>query len=101
MIDININEVRFLNTEIEMDLNKDISKKTKLKTDLKLTLRSPYRVTIRKGQDGYVVAKCSELHVVSQGKTEEDAIMDAIEFMESVLEEQGKNKAFSIRIKRN
>jgi len=78
----------------------DISEKPKLKTDLKLTIRKPYQVTIRKGQDGYIVAKCSELHVVSQGKTEEGAIMDAVEFMESVLEEQGKKKEFSIRLNR-
>jgi len=71
-----------------------------LKTDLKLTIRQPYQITIRKGQDGYIVAKCSELHVVSQGKTEAGAIMDAVEFMESVLEEQGKKKEFSIILNR-
>lgn len=78
----------------------DAFKKPKLRTDLKLTIRQPYQITIRKGQDGYIVAKCSELHVVSQGKTEAGAIMDAVEFMESVLEEQGKKKEFSITLNR-
>ena len=62
--------------------------------------RTTFELQIRKGTDGYVIAKCQELHVVSQGKTESDAVMDAVEFMESVLEESGKEKSFSLRLKR-
>ena len=64
------------------------------------SLRTTYQLDLRKGQDKNYVIRCGALHVVAQGKTVDKAILDAIGFMESVLEESGKAKEFSIRINR-
>ena len=44
---------------------------------------------IKKGQDGYYVALCPEVDVVSQGKTIEESLANLKEAVELYIEEMG------------
>ncbi len=46
-----------------------------------------YRIVLRKGQDGYYVSQCLEVPgAISQGRTKEEAIRNAKEALQLVLE---------------
>lgn len=46
-----------------------------------------YRIVLKKGQDGYYVAQCLEVPgAISQGRTKQEAIRNAKEVLELVLE---------------
>ncbi len=46
-----------------------------------------YRISLQKGQDGYYVAQCLEVPgAISQGRTKEEALRNAKEALELVLE---------------
>ncbi len=46
-----------------------------------------YRIVLKKGQDGYYVAQCLEVPgAISQGRTKEEALRNAKEALELVLE---------------
>ena len=62
--------------------------------------RDVHVVTIEDGEDGMLVAKCSEIDVVTQGKTDEELQHNVLESVELMREELGKDKDFSIEIKR-
>ena len=81
-----------------LDYNPPQKQETVYEKSTSTRLRDTYQLEVRKGQDKHYIVRCRELHVVAQGKTINDAVIDALNFMESVLEESGKNKAFSIRI---
>lgn len=64
-------------------------------------LRQTYRISLEQGQDGWIVAKCLDLAgVVTQGKTEDEAIINAIEAIELMLEELNEDKAFNVMVTR-
>lgn len=50
---------------------------------------------IRKGMDGFFVASCSEVDVVSQGKTTKEALENLKEAVELFIEEFGLPKTAS------
>lgn len=61
--------------------------------------RKEYMVKLERGEDGWVVAKCPQLNVVTQGKTREEVEKNVIEAIELVLDEiSPKDNAFTIRI---
>ena len=62
--------------------------------------RDVHVVTIEDGEDGMLVAKCPEIDVVTQGKTDEELQHNVLESVELMREELGKDKDFSIEIKR-
>ena len=62
--------------------------------------RKSFSVVLAKGEDGWIVAKCSELNVVSQGRTYEEAEKNVVEAVELVLEDTA-TKEFSISITRS
>ena len=66
----------------------------------KSTLREVHVVTIENGEDGMLIAKCPELDVVTQGKTVKDTQYNAIEAIELMREELGKENEFSIDVRR-
>ena len=46
-----------------------------------------YRIMLKKGQDGYYVAQCLEVPgAISQGRTKEEALKNAKEALELILE---------------
>lgn len=58
-----------------------------------------YTIALEKGQDGWIVVKCPDLPgVVTQGKTEEEAINNAIEAIGLMLEDLGLDKEFNIMV---
>ncbi len=54
-----------------------------------------YRIILREGEDGYVVAQCLEVPgAISQGKTREEAlknVKEALALLLEVLEEDSKS----------
>ena len=58
--------------------------------------RTSYSVYLEPGQDGYIIAKCPELNVVTQGKTEDEALKNSLDAMTLMVEELGKDKDFTI-----
>ena len=63
-------------------------------------IRRSYRIVLEKGQDGWIVVRCPDLQgVVTQGKTEAEAIRNAIEAIELMLEELGKDNKFNIIVR--
>ncbi len=54
-----------------------------------------YRITLRKGEDGYYVAQCLEVPgAISQGKTKKEAlknVKEALELLLDVLEEEAES----------
>ena len=64
-------------------------------------LRKTWQISLEKGCDGWIVAKCLNLTgVVTQGKTEEEAIKNAIEATELMLEELNEDKEFNVMVAR-
>ena len=61
-------------------------------------LREQYSVIIEDGEDGMLIAKCPKLDVITQGKTENDALRNVIECIELMLDELGQAKEFSVVI---
>ena len=51
-----------------------------------------------KDEDGVIFARCEELHVNSEGKTEEEAIKNVKEAIDLMLEDLNKSKHFSIKL---
>jgi len=62
--------------------------------------RQSYVVTVEKGEDGWLVAKCDVLNIVTQGKTIVDVEKNAIEAIELALDDEEVHKEFSISIHR-
>lgn len=64
-------------------------------------LRKTYRISLEQGQDDWIVAKCLDLAgVVTQGKTEKEAIENVIEAIELMLEELNEDKEFNVMVTR-
>ena len=61
-------------------------------------LRTQYIVELENDEDGWIVAKCSELNVVTQGKTLEEIEKNVIEAIELALEATSNNNEFTLRI---
>lgn len=59
-------------------------------------VRKSYSVVLQKGQDGWIVVRCPELQVVTQGKDEQEALRNAIEAIDLMLEELGRDKEFNL-----
>lgn len=57
-------------------------------------------VTLENGEDGMIIAKCSEINVITQGKTFEDAEKNIVEAINLMREELEKDKEFSISVRR-
>lgn len=67
----------------------------------KSTLRRPYRITLEQGQDGWFVVKSPDLPaVITQGKTEEEAVKNGFEAVVAVLEELGESSDFNLIVSR-
>lgn len=49
--------------------------------------KKEYVVTLDKDQDGWIFARCKELHANSQGKTESEAIENVKEAINLMIEE--------------
>lgn len=62
--------------------------------------RESFLVTLEKGEDNWIIAKCPELNVVTQGKTYDEAERNAIDAIELVLDDSEKTKQFSISVRR-
>ena len=60
--------------------------------------RKEYLVDLEQGEDGWIVAKCPELGVVTQGKTRKEIERNVIEAIELALEDSSNNNAFTFRI---
>jgi len=58
-------------------------------------IRKEYLVQIEQGEDGWIVAKCPELGVVTQGKTIDELQQNAIEAIELALD---NDKQFTLRM---
>ena len=59
-----------------------------------------YVVTLDKDEDGWIFARCKELHANSQGKTEAEAIKNVKEAINLMIKELKKSKDFSLKIVR-
>ena len=62
--------------------------------------KKEYVVTLDKDEDGWIFARCKELHANSQGKTEAEAIKNVKEAINLMIEELKKSKDFSLKIVR-
>jgi predicted RNase H-like HicB family nuclease len=59
--------------------------------------KETYRIYLQKGQDGWIVVTSADLKaLVTQGKTEDEAIGNAYEATELLLEESGQKKDFNL-----
>jgi predicted RNase H-like HicB family nuclease len=67
----------------------------------KSALRTPYRISLKKGHDGWIVVTSPDLPaVVTQGRTEEEAVKNGFEAVMAVLEELGKSTDFNLIVSR-
>ena len=57
-------------------------------------------MTLEDGKDGMLVARCPELSVVTQGRSADDAQRNALEAVELMRKELGRDGEFSIYIRR-
>lgn len=65
------------------------------------TARQTYSIVLAQGEDGWIVVKCPELlGVITQGKTEKEALQNAIEAIELMLDELGRDKEFNVIVTR-
>ena len=64
------------------------------------TLREMHIVTVENGKDGMLIAKCSELDVITQGKTIKEVQYNAIEAIELMRSELDKADEFSVNFTR-
>jgi predicted RNase H-like HicB family nuclease len=56
-----------------------------------------YRVSLEKGEDGWIVAKCLDAEgAISQGKTVDEALKNIIEAISGILEARGQVHEFLI-----
>jgi len=62
--------------------------------------KKEYIVTLDKDEDGWIFARCKELHANSQGKTEAEAIENVKEAINLMIDELKKSKDFSLKIVR-
>ena len=53
---------------------------------------------LEKGEDGWIIVKCPELNIVTQGKTEHDAVVNLSDAATMMNEEFNGNKDFSLSI---
>lgn len=67
-------------------------------SDVRSNARYCYRVVLKKGLDGWIIAKCIDIKgAVSQGKTISEALKNIIEAISAVLEDiYGEVREFSI-----
>jgi predicted RNase H-like HicB family nuclease len=65
-------------------------------------LKKTYNVVLAPGEShtDWSIARCDELHVNTQGKTAEEAIQNAHEAINLVVDELGLEKDFILRIQR-
>ncbi len=63
-------------------------------------LRDLHLVTLEEGENGMIVAKCTEINVITQGKSFDDAERNVVEAISLMREELGKDKEFSISVRR-
>ena len=67
----------------------------------KATTRQTYIIVLEQGEDGWIVVKCLDLPgVVTQGKTENEAIKNAMDAIRLMLEELGIDKEFNVIVLR-
>ena len=57
--------------------------------------RKEYLVQIEHGENNWMIAKCPEVHVVTQGKNLDDLQLNVIEAIELVLD---NDKQFTVRM---
>ena len=69
--------------------------------DASPVLKRTYNVSLRAGENGWIVVRCKELHVNTQGKTEQEAIKNAIAAINLVVNELGLEKEFNLNLQRN
>lgn len=55
-----------------------------------------YNLVLEKGEGVWILAHCEELHVHTQGKTQDEAVRNAIEAIETMLE---TDKEFSLIVR--
>lgn len=61
------------------------------------SIKKSYRITLEPGQDGWFVVTSPDIEsLVTQGKTEKEAIDNAREAIDLLLEESGEKKDFNI-----
>jgi len=80
-------------------LGNEVSKRVEFGQPLELEepkQRTSYNLVLEKGEGNWVLAHCKELHVHTQGKTNEEAIRNAIEAIELMV---GSDKEFSLTIR--
>ncbi len=58
--------------------------------------RKSYNLVLEKGEGDWILAHCEELHVHTQGKTNDKAIRHAVEAIELMV---GSDKEFSLTIR--
>ncbi|MCA2003797.1 MAG: type II toxin-antitoxin system HicB family antitoxin [Candidatus Nitrosotenuis sp.] len=60
-------------------------------------LKKNYRISLQKDEDGRIVAKCLDLKgVVTDGANEEEAITNAYEAIQAMLESMGITEEFNL-----
>ncbi|MBC7113041.1 MAG: type II toxin-antitoxin system HicB family antitoxin [Candidatus Methanomethyliales bacterium] len=70
-------------------------------SEVKVDPRCCYRVVLKKGLDGWIVAKCVDIKgAVSQGKSVQEALKNIIEAISAILEDvYGEVQEFSIFVR--
>ncbi len=63
-------------------------------------LRDFHLVTLEEGENGMIIAKCTEINVITQGKSFDDAERNVVEAISLMREELEKDKEFSISVRR-
>ncbi|MEM1951512.1 MAG: type II toxin-antitoxin system HicB family antitoxin [Candidatus Nitrosocaldus sp.] len=85
---------------MSMNLTHAFDNNTQYASTVITTKIKSYTIILEQGLDGYIVVRCLELPVVTQGKDENEAIRNAIEAIELVIEELGINDRFNLIIRR-
>ncbi|MCR6624167.1 MAG: type II toxin-antitoxin system HicB family antitoxin [archaeon YNP-LCB-024-027] len=70
-------------------------------SDAEGRVRPCYRVVLKKGLDGWIIAKCVDVKgAVSQGRSVEEAVRNIIEAISAILEDMyGEEREFSIIVR--
>jgi predicted RNase H-like HicB family nuclease len=77
--------------------NASIPVKRDIAQNIAQDTKETYRIFLEKGLDGWIVVTSPDLKsLVTQGKTEDDAIANAYEATELLLEESGQKKEFNL-----
>jgi predicted RNase H-like HicB family nuclease len=67
--------------------------------DLSSGISKSYRITMEEDEDGRVVVRCPDLQgVVTDGADEKEAIQNAFEAMNAILETRGLPKEYNLTI---